>query len=85
MTYHTRFYYTYLSMSLSLLRLSSLTFLILRGRGWARVQTVMIDNLSDPMATIVVIEFGDYLGDMLDTVRASRYFVLCLSPTRASL
>lgn len=45
--------------------------------------TVMIDNLSDPMATIVVIEFGDYLGDMLDTMAALRN--LGLNINKASL
>jgi len=30
---------------------------------------VTIDNLSDPLATIVEISFGDLLGELLDTVR----------------
>jgi hypothetical protein len=29
---------------------------------------VKIDNESDPFATIVTIEYGDYLGELLDTV-----------------
>lgn len=33
---------------------------------------VLIDNLSDPMATILIIEFGDYLGELLDTIEALR-------------
>jgi hypothetical protein len=36
-----------------------------------RTQSVKIDNTSDPLATIVTIEFGDVLGELLDTVRAS--------------
>lgn len=30
---------------------------------------VTIDNLSDPLATIVEISYGDLLGELLDTVR----------------
>jgi hypothetical protein len=33
---------------------------------------VVIDNLSDPLATIVEVSFGDLLGELLDTVRAAR-------------
>lgn len=31
---------------------------------------VRIDNLRDPMATVVIIEYGDMLGELLDTVAA---------------
>lgn len=31
---------------------------------------VCINNESDPLATVVTIKFGDYLGDLLDTTRA---------------
>lgn len=30
---------------------------------------VTIDNLSDPLATIVEVSLGDLLGELLDTVR----------------
>lgn len=30
---------------------------------------VKIDNSTDPFATVVKVEFGDRLGDLLDTVR----------------
>jgi len=30
---------------------------------------VKIDNQHDPFATIVTVEFGDRLGELLDTVR----------------
>lgn len=30
---------------------------------------VKIDNQSDPFATVVSIQFGDRLGELLDTVR----------------
>jgi hypothetical protein len=30
---------------------------------------VTLDNLSDPLATIVEISFGDLLGELLDTAR----------------
>lgn len=30
---------------------------------------VRIDNESDPFATIVTVEYGDLLGELLDTVR----------------
>lgn len=33
---------------------------------------VKINNEDDPLATIVTIKFGDYLGDLLDTVNALR-------------
>ncbi len=29
---------------------------------------VKIDNESDPFATVVTVEFGDYLGELVDTV-----------------
>lgn len=32
-------------------------------------QEVKIDNLSDPLATILSIRFGNILGELLDTVR----------------
>jgi hypothetical protein len=32
---------------------------------------VKIDNISDPFATLVSVEFGDRLGELLDTVRGS--------------
>jgi len=35
-----------------------------------RTQTVKIDNTSDPLATVVTIEFADVLGELLDTVRS---------------
>ena len=35
----------------------------------APVPVVTIDNLSDPLSTIVEISFGDLLGELLDTVR----------------
>mmetsp|Transcript_22577 Transcript_22577/g.27225 ORF Transcript_22577/g.27225 Transcript_22577/m.27225 type:complete len:304 (+) Transcript_22577:89-1000(+) len=31
---------------------------------------VRIDNLSDPLATIVIVEYGDILGELLDTIAA---------------
>lgn len=31
---------------------------------------VKIDNESDPFATVVTVEFGDYLGELVDTVAA---------------
>lgn len=31
---------------------------------------VHIDNLSDPLATIVTVKFGDFLGELLDTTQA---------------
>lgn len=31
---------------------------------------VKIDNISDPFATVVKVEFGDRLGELLDTIRA---------------
>jgi hypothetical protein len=30
---------------------------------------VKIDNSTDPFATVVTVEFGDRLGELLDTVR----------------
>lgn len=41
--------------------------------------TVMIDNLSDPLSTIVVVEFGDYLGELLDTMAALKGLGLNIS------
>lgn len=36
----------------------------------APTPVVKIDNMSDPFATIVSVEFGDRLGELLDTVAA---------------
>ena len=30
---------------------------------------VIIDNIKDPFATVVSIQFGDYLEELIDTVR----------------
>ena len=30
---------------------------------------VIIDNIKDPFATVVSIQFGDYLEGLIDTVR----------------
>ena len=38
---------------------------------------VRLDNLSDPLATIVEIEFGNLLGELLDTVRGAAARVFC--------
>uniref|UniRef100_A0A7S0NB33 ACT domain-containing protein n=1 Tax=Pyramimonas obovata TaxID=1411642 RepID=A0A7S0NB33_9CHLO len=45
--------------------------------------TVLIDNFSDPFATIVKVEFGDYLGELVDTMNALR--ALDLNITKAKL
>jgi hypothetical protein len=37
----------------------------------AALPVVKIDNRSDPFATIVTVEFGDRLGELLDTVRGA--------------
>ncbi len=34
---------------------------------------VKIDNHSDPFATVVTVEFGDRLGELLDTVSRRRF------------
>lgn len=39
---------------------------------------VKIDNESDPFATIVTVEYGDRLGELLDTVSLIS-IVLCLT------
>ncbi|KAK3273350.1 hypothetical protein CYMTET_18400 [Cymbomonas tetramitiformis] len=44
---------------------------------------VLIDNLSDPLATILIIEFAGFLGELVDTMGALRN--LGLDITRASL
>jgi hypothetical protein len=31
--------------------------------------TIKIDNHSDPFATVIKVDYGDLLGDLLDTVR----------------
>ena len=36
---------------------------------------IKIDNQHDPFATVVTIEYGDRLGELLDTVQSSQ---LCL-------
>ena len=36
------------------------------------VPTVKIDNYTDPFATILKIDFGDNLGELLDTVHPPR-------------
>lgn len=33
--------------------------------------TIKIDNHTDPFSTIVKVDFGERLGDLLDTVSAS--------------
>mmetsp|Transcript_40456 Transcript_40456/g.67781 ORF Transcript_40456/g.67781 Transcript_40456/m.67781 type:complete len:298 (-) Transcript_40456:374-1267(-) len=45
--------------------------------------TVKIDNLTDPLSTIVIVEFGDYLGELVDTMNALRG--LGLNITKAKL
>jgi hypothetical protein len=35
--------------------------------------TIKIDNQSDAFATIVKVDFGDRLGELLDTVRHSAH------------
>lgn len=40
---------------------------------------VKIDNEADPFATVVTIQFGDRLGELLDTVGAA---CGCLLPAR---
>lgn len=37
---------------------------------------VKIDNEADPFATVVTIEYGDRLGELLDTVGAAGLWVL---------
>lgn len=34
---------------------------------------IKIDNQHDPFATVVTIEYGDRLGELLDTVSAHRF------------
>jgi len=41
---------------------------------------VTIDNLSDPLATIVEISFGDLLGELLDTVRGRARLSYAVAP-----
>jgi hypothetical protein len=33
--------------------------------------SIKIDNTTDPFATVVKVDFGDRLGELLDTVRAA--------------
>lgn len=39
-------------------------------KGSEPVPVVKIDNLNDPFATVVTVEFGDKLGELLDTITA---------------
>jgi len=39
-------------------------------KGSEPVPVVKIDNLTDPFATVVTVEFGDKLGELLDTITA---------------
>lgn len=39
-------------------------------KGTGPVPVVKIDNLNDPFATVVTVEFGDKLGELLDTITA---------------
>ena len=48
-------------------------------QGNASVPKVIIDNLSDPLATILEIEFGDKLGELVDTCEAIRNLGLDIS------
>ena len=36
----------------------------------SQIPMVLIDNMSDPLATIITVGFGDLLGELLDTVSA---------------
>lgn len=47
------------------------------------VPTVLIDNLEDPLATVITLEFGDYLGELLDTIQSLKN--LGLNVTRAEI
>jgi UTP:GlnB (protein PII) uridylyltransferase len=47
------------------------------------IPTVLIDNMSDPLATIITVKFGDLLGELLDTTQALKN--LGLDITRAEL
>ena len=38
---------------------------------------IKIDNQHDPFATVVTIEYGDRLGELLDTVSLSAFFLSC--------
>ena len=38
---------------------------------------IKIDNQHDPFATIVTIEYGDRLGELLDTVSLSAFLLFC--------
>ena len=50
-----------------------------RIKGISSVPKVIIDNLSDPLATILEIEFGDKLGELVDTCEAIRNLGLDIS------
>lgn len=41
--------------------------------------SVKIDNQTDPFSTIVIIQYGDLLGELLDTVRFKPHFRLSAS------
>lgn len=41
-----------------------------KATGNGPVPSVKIDNLNDPFATVVTVEFGDKLGELLDTITA---------------
>lgn len=45
---------------------------------------VKIDNTTDPFATIVTVEFGDRLGELLDTMRALRNLGLNIKKAKLS-
>lgn len=46
----------------------------------APTPVVKIDNMSDAFATIVSVEFGDRLGELLDTVSSRCASLVCLVP-----
>jgi hypothetical protein len=48
----------------------------------APTPVVKIDNMSDAFATIVSVEFGDRLGELLDTVSSRCASLVCLVPLR---
>ena len=45
---------------------------------------VKIDNQSDSFATLVTVEYGDRLGELLDTVRVTSCSSLSPPPTHPS-
>ena len=36
---------------------------------------MIIDNIKDPFATVVSIQFGDYLEELLDTVSSLTFYI----------